>query len=447
MRAMRSPVVIVTAIALVLRLVCAPGLIASDDLGYSDYAAQIATATFTPEAHHYAHRYGITVPVAAVYALCGVSEWTTIAVPLLAATVSVALLVRIALDLFTTRVAWIAGLLYATFPLAMVDAGTLLPEPVAETYVLLGIVVYLRARGKGCFGLAVLAGLCLGLALMAKEPAVFIGIAVGIHALVERRIGVAAGLLLGATACLAGELTYHGMVTGDPLLRLNSLATHEASPMAVSANENLAYRLFKAYPRIMLVPTLRLGVHSVLALCGGVIGVFMCSPGIRALLGLWIVLPWLYLNFGSSSFDHFFALPAAARYLEFTYPPLFLLAALSLDRTLAEPRRRRLAVTGIAVLLASGIYCGVVSGDAVPRVTTVRLLRDVAAQAAARGVTRAVVRQDPEPANVQVRHRWRRAFTVLAPRITVLDPGTTNRVDATVFIHVDAAGQVIARFE
>jgi hypothetical protein len=57
----------ICVLGLVMRLACTTGLIASDDGGYSHYARLIAQDLYVPELHHYAIRYGLTIPVAGVY--------------------------------------------------------------------------------------------------------------------------------------------------------------------------------------------------------------------------------------------------------------------------------------------------------------------------------------------------------------------------------------------
>ena len=53
----------VFTVALLIRLACFTGLIASDDLGYVNYARQISDGTYELASHHYAIRYGVIVPV------------------------------------------------------------------------------------------------------------------------------------------------------------------------------------------------------------------------------------------------------------------------------------------------------------------------------------------------------------------------------------------------
>ena len=82
---------ILAVLALAVRLWCFTGLIASDDVVYAHYARLLATGRYSVEANHMALRFGLLLPVAGAYALFGVSEVTTVLVPLLASVASVVL--------------------------------------------------------------------------------------------------------------------------------------------------------------------------------------------------------------------------------------------------------------------------------------------------------------------------------------------------------------------
>ena len=96
--------------AFVFRPACATGLIGSDDLGYSEFAQRIAVGTYELEPHHYAICFGLIVPVAVLYRLFGVTEWTTIALPLVASTLAVPVLTLIGRRIFGWRVGVITGI-------------------------------------------------------------------------------------------------------------------------------------------------------------------------------------------------------------------------------------------------------------------------------------------------------------------------------------------------
>ena len=132
-------VLLLGLLSLLIRAICFTGLEGSDDLVYYHYAHLNSQHLYSPELHHYAIRYGLTIPVAFVYGVFGTTEWTTEFVPYVASIASVLLLVVIGNKLFGFRAGMIAGLLLATFPLSIRYATILVPEPVAEMYVLIAI--------------------------------------------------------------------------------------------------------------------------------------------------------------------------------------------------------------------------------------------------------------------------------------------------------------------
>src|SRR5712691_9919632 len=129
-------------VGFLLRLACTTGLIGSDDLVYAKYAQAIANLHYVPESIHYALRYGLTIPTAAVYRLLGVHEWTTIIVPLLFSAASVPLLIILGARLVGTRTGLLAGALLASFSVSLLYATILVPEPVAGFYILLALLFY-----------------------------------------------------------------------------------------------------------------------------------------------------------------------------------------------------------------------------------------------------------------------------------------------------------------
>src|SRR5262245_34012927 len=79
-------------VAILVRIGCFTGLIASDDLEYSYYAQLLVHGVSHPGLDFVGFRVGLEAPVAGVYALFGVSEWSSILIPLLASAASVSLI-------------------------------------------------------------------------------------------------------------------------------------------------------------------------------------------------------------------------------------------------------------------------------------------------------------------------------------------------------------------
>jgi 4-amino-4-deoxy-L-arabinose transferase-like glycosyltransferase len=352
--------------ALLLVLACATGLMGADDLRYARYAQAVADGEYKEAVsewrRHNALRYGVILPVAVIYKAFGVAEWSTMILPLLASTLSVVLLVEVGKQLFGLRVGVIAGLLYATFPLRLIFGAVLIPELIAECYVLLGVLCYLQARRHGGV-LWPLAGLLMGASYLAKEPGLFIAGAFFLHAIWKREWRGALTFALGVAAVGIAEHAYYFLVWNDILFRVHITQPYmvEATPNPYFAplKQNLAYFVFRKYPEMIVVPNLKFGLHSLACVVCAAAALLLKPRRGYLLVVLWILIPGLYLNFGSFSFHRYAPLPRDERYLEFIYPPLMLLTGVTLSRFLATGR---LMARAVPVLLAVVMLVGVASG-------------------------------------------------------------------------------------
>ncbi len=136
------------AFALTVQFLAYTGLIASDDLGYSRYANAIARGTYQLEQHHYAIRYGVLLPVAALYHFFGLHEWTTVFLPMLYSCVAPALGALLAWQIAGFKAAWITGVFMATFAMSARYASILVPEPILTTVLIVAALVYLQAEKR-----------------------------------------------------------------------------------------------------------------------------------------------------------------------------------------------------------------------------------------------------------------------------------------------------------
>ena len=433
--------------ALLLRLTSFTGLIASDDLTYSRFAQQIASGQYVLEYHHYAIRFFVILPVGLVYAMFGVSEWSTIIVPLLTSTASVVLLALIATRLFGARAGLIAGLLLATFPLQLYHATILVPEPIVEFYVLLAVLIYVRTDENASVAMGALAGVLIGIAYLTKEPALFVAPALFIDAALRHRWRQAFGIAAGVVSVIALEHAYYLAMTGDLLFRPHSMVIHNQY-VAGSGREispdlfkpGLLRRLFIEYPRMMLIPGLDFGIHSLVALILSALAMFRFRKDRRAhFLLIWAVVPWLYLNFGTTSFTRYIPIPAAPRYIDFTYPPLFLLSAWLLADALSKTRasnaagqqngRVRLIYPLLALVMMVGAGCGFATRATGYKTNQVAVLRTINEKIKQRKIDRVCFDVAPDAG---VNARLPRAMFVLsAGQVPVCESATGRMVIRT----------------
>jgi 4-amino-4-deoxy-L-arabinose transferase-like glycosyltransferase len=363
--------------ALVIRLWCFTGLIASDDVVYAHYARLLASGRYVLEAHHMAIRFGLLLPVAGTYALIGVSEATTVVFPVLASVAAVVFVFFIARRQFGALAATIAATLMATFPLSIRYGSILLPETIAELYILAAIWLYLKARDSGSSVTGVSAGVCLGLAYLTRELAVFIVCAVLLEAAWQRRWRLLFAVTMGSLAVAMGEHLFYWLATGDVWFRLHSMAEHNRRPTALVFLEHPGWRFFRAIPHMMLVPSLNFGLHSLAALLLALVSYFVLSWRQVLLFMLWALIPLFYLNFGTTSLKAYVAMPLADRYVELVYPPLFIVSGAVLA-TLNRKRGGIAMPAAVALLAASGVTCAHATRASGFRTADVQRLRLIA---------------------------------------------------------------------
>ena len=343
-------------LALAIRLVCYTGLIGSDDLWYAAFARRIAEGSYQLVPHHFDIRYGLLLPTAATFRIFGVHEWTMVVVPLVASSLAVAFTALIALRLAGPVAAWSAGVLMATLPVDVRYASVLVPEPVLQAVVLGGAILFLAAERRRSDLLAAASGVLLAMGYLTKETGAFVAVAFFAYALLRRHWRLAGAFAIGVALVLTTEALWYWSQSGDPLFRFHALGTHNESDGAAGANGMLFWRLFKAYPHLMLIPNSNFALHSLvgLILAAGAL-VRPRLPDKVLFLVLWALVPFLYLNFGSTSTDRYWVIPAGARYIVLLYPPIFILAGITLARSMTV-KWRTVATAAVAVICGVGVF-------------------------------------------------------------------------------------------
>jgi len=172
-----------------------------------------------------------------------------------------------------------------------------------------------------------------------------------------------------------------------------------------------------------------MGLHSIFALLAS-LSIFKWRPPRVLLLVLWGVLPWLYLNFGSSSLSHFTALPNADRYIEFCYVPLFLVVGFILDQWVAQrPSAKLPALACLTIVAATGFWCAYVTRQQGWRTADAAFLRRIAGVARQTHTKTISIQGDTN-------ELWEQEMAILAPGMTIVGPGRP----ADLVIGPDAAG-------
>jgi hypothetical protein len=256
--------------------------------------------------------------------------------------------------------------------------------------VALAVLLILRARRAPdvpqAIPLAAASGLLIGLGYLVKEPAALMVSVFGITGLVavvsgDRRGWLYAAAIGGFGLIFVAETIFHLLVAGELLHRFRGIAQHQATAVLESAQERQLQSVW-LYPRSMFVIVNQAGFLFYL-----LVGTAAFAVARRwrtpLVVALWLVILFLYLEFGSTSLTSYNALPKQPRYLEALTAPAVILLGCWLEPLLRSPGRvgRGVAYGALAVyVVTSPIFTAISFFD---REATTRPIRAAAAFLAA----------------------------------------------------------------
>ena len=319
-------------LVLILSLCSWQAMQSTDDLRYAELAISFLQdpAAYDANSHHQRGRIGLVWPLAACFYLFGVSEITLAILPLLCAILTAPLVVFLGRHFFGRRVGAMAGLLYAVFPPTAQTATVFLPEPVLTFVLCLASALFLSASkhsGRVAAYRGLLAGALTGVAYLITEVGALMLPIFLAYSIAARKFRTETWPIVAGFMAVAGlELLYYATSFGKPFYRFTELGgayTHD--PMLVSANVDLVFRLFAAYPRLFVYPDTFFGLFGGLMIAGGLWGLIRFHQS--SFFVIWAAIILAFYNFMSASLHQYVALPVAARLIVPGCIPLIILAA------------------------------------------------------------------------------------------------------------------------
>lgn len=368
------------------------GVRGSDAYSYAHQAYNIATGQYdvTVDKQYYGFRYAVLLPTALAYAWWGVGDWSSAFFPLLASLGMLLLLVWLGTALFDEQTGLFAGGFYVFFPLDLPAATLLGPDSFIPFLSVAAILACWLACGEQarvgrravCY---LLSGLCIGLAMQARESSVLLLGSLTCLILIRRVWSLKPLLILvGCMIPLAAEMVYYWAKTGDLLYRqsviqqLNDLYAIDAATATPSQTYFVGGPTSWAYyPAAMLGWDLgglaSFGFFIYAALGGIVIAAWRGELQRIVPVLAWIAVPFLYLEFGSVSVWRYVPLPKVPHYMSVISGAIVLLSAYGVvtffrhtdhiewrPRLLSLPQWRMLGmvfvVTGLAGTSLYGTY-------------------------------------------------------------------------------------------
>ena len=308
-----------------------PGFQATDDRWYAIFAHQvIESGPYIDGYSHMIGRIGAYLPLAAIFGVFGVSDFSLALIPIISSVITSVLIFFIGKHLYGSTIGLMAGLLFAVFPMTLTYGNFFTPEPVLGATLCGAVFVYLTSKSSG-LGFydtrKMAAGVLIGMAYLTKEVGSLMLPILLLTQVINGKISRDdLSLVFGFFLILCSELLFFYIIYDNPLYRYAGVGGHYIhDPMLLSANKDLFDRLFKVYPRYFLYPEFGLGFFGPLLILGMLKG--LCDFKNNLLLLSWAATIIGFYNFMTVSLDQYIVLPAAARLIFPGLIPLLLLTS------------------------------------------------------------------------------------------------------------------------
>ncbi len=319
--------VILLAFGGLLRVLTWRGISISDPGTYTELAYQLSEGRLQL-GHAASVRLGVYAPAALVIRMLGVSDLSVGLIPFLASMGTILLAYLLGRRFGNEVTGRWSGLLVAALPIEIAHATCLFPEAMLTFWTLLAVWMITAAeerRPLSGIGLALGAGLATGLAYVTKVSGI---IAVPLLlAWLLARPGCRMRILPFLAGCMvvaAVEMLLFLHWTGDPLFSWRAVSAQQASMLEASVAEQ-AYQSLWIYPRDLLLDS-----RFAFVFLAWLIGLPLWNRHHQSRFPMaWLLVFFLFLQFGSSSWRTYTPVPHLPRYLSLIVVPLVICTAQS----------------------------------------------------------------------------------------------------------------------
>ena len=360
-----SPLTVILAVALVLRLIFFTGMVRGDALNYAHAAYYLSRGVFDLNAWEGMSRLGMFIPVAILYRLFGPGDFVTLLYPMISSLASIVFVYLIAKMFGGEGAGLIAAFIWAFLPLDIHLSTTLLPDgPMAALCTASVYFWYKAEAGKRGFFYFVSVGL-LAMAILVKPLAIVVAVFFAVVLILRnwrqvrdswaRKFSVPDGskkyLWIGVAGLIAGAFFYLQIQT-RPFLVTFSRTDNDLGAFLFTGAAQLDFGDLVFSRSDLMIFVAPLFLASVLML-------FRLRRGETKSVLVWAAVFFLYYEWGTISLNLLEYRPLQAfneaRYFLFMLAPLVILTGIYLAQGLSD-RLVRLMVPVIALFtIAVGI--------------------------------------------------------------------------------------------
>lgn len=362
-----EPVYIFMIISFILRLVTFMGISEGDDLSYTLLAHRFANGDLAAN-FIFDIRWVVFVPVALLYKLFGVSDFTSLLPTMVYGICSVWLAYRIVLEETDRLTASIATMLYLSFPIILIYGNFLQVAPSLEFFTLLTVYSFQRGIKSEKTGWFILGGISIGWIFFARTTGLFIAPLVSVYVWYKKGFNKRTVLWI---LCAALFSLVPPVFQGFVYLKVhnNFLHVFEISKKAVEYQNRMTdvdpKDLFFYIRTVFTAGNFARwmtfgfgGYFTAAALLACIVKMCMKKCGKEVLFLIWFVSYFLFMSFAPTSFSPYTTLIRNNRYtVIFVLPVCAMCAILLLD--LVKTKKIAARITALVIFLTiiiSNIY-------------------------------------------------------------------------------------------
>ena len=344
--------------ALSLRLIFFTGTGSSDELDYYTFANDVNKGLFKLQINHFSFRIGLIYPVALIFSIFGINEFTANFLVLVFSLASILLIFFLGKYFFNDKVGITAAFLLSFYPLDVFFSTRLLPDLPAAFFMGLSVLLFFYGEDnkKKQNLYYTLSGIALGLGYLIKEVTLLMGLFYLSYIIYKRKFKI--NYLLISIGLFAGILTmiifsYYNV--NEPFYQYKAHEGQEIEYMrkfytSYFTVEGVLKRLFLLLPYILFTD-LHYGFFFVFILIA-ISYCFIKKKREAYVPIIWIFVLIIYLNFGTVSLKEYIPFPITIRFISIiTIPSLLVLAYF-----LKEKPLKKLSSVIIVFLLLSSLF-------------------------------------------------------------------------------------------
>jgi 4-amino-4-deoxy-L-arabinose transferase-like glycosyltransferase len=320
---------VILLISVVVRLLYFTGMALGDDVFYTTQALSLAqTGRWPPEPYHWNTRLGVILPTVLCIKTLGAQPLAFVLWPLLASTSSVVVCYSLANELAGPKVARLAAIFQAAFPLEVIYSTHLFPDVLVALFSTLSIWCWIRAlrRSKPRDFLA--SGAFFAAGYLCRETIVMEGPVFLALSLLEgcpRRTRVLWALLVPVLA-VSLECGVYARTTGSAFYRWSAIGAQQRnSGNLMLVQSSVSGGNFWTDPLLMIVANHEFGLYHVAGFLIAIVALFQW-PSVRP-LAVWLLVGFFWTFYGTTVPTRWVTLQRDPRYVaSLTVPSLVLLA-------------------------------------------------------------------------------------------------------------------------